>query len=76
MHVVIVCSGGGIAIGTLVREIRKEFNNAMQFDEIIKYEDIDDCEEEEEEYPRLTIKAMRSQVLSRKPKHIRARTTC
>lgn len=76
MEVVIVCSGGGIAIGALVEEIREELNNAMKFDEMIKCEDIDDWEEENAEYPRHEVKVMRSQVISRKPKHIRARTTC
>ncbi|HDR8052160.1 TPA: hypothetical protein QCY45_002970 [Bacillus cereus] len=76
MHVVIVCSSGGLSIGTLVDEIREEFNNAMEFDEMIKYEDIDDYEEEKPEYPRHEVKAIRSQVIIRKPKHIRARTTC
>lgn len=76
MHVVIVCSSGGLSIGTLVGEIREEFNNAMEFDEMIKYEDIDDCEEEKPEYSRHEVKVIRSQVIIRKPKHIRARTTC
>lgn len=76
MHVVIVCSSGGVSIGTLVEEIREEFNNAMKFDEMIKYEDIDGYEEEKPEYPRHEVKVIRSQVIIRKPKHIRARTTC
>lgn len=76
MHVVIVCSSGGISIGTLVEEIREEFNDTMEFDEMIKYKDIEDYEEEKMEYPRHEVKAMRSQVIIRKPKHIRARTTC
>ncbi|HDR8408844.1 hypothetical protein [Bacillus cereus group sp. BceL302] len=76
MHVVIVCSSGGVSIGTLVEEIREEFNNAMEFDEMIKYEDIDGYEEEKPEYPRHEVKVMRSQVIVRKPKHIRARTAC
>ncbi|MFA2857623.1 hypothetical protein [Bacillus paranthracis] len=76
MEVVIVCSGGRITIGTLVGEIRKEFNNAMEFDEMIKYEDIDDREEENLEYPQHEVKVMKSQVIDRKPKCIRARTVC
>ncbi|MBJ9983568.1 hypothetical protein IBT50_25335 [Bacillus sp. S70] len=76
MHVVIVCSSRGLSIGTLVEEIREEFNNAMEFDEMIKYEDIDDYEEEKLEYPRHEVKVIRSQVIISKPKHIRARTTC
>ncbi|MGS2750057.1 hypothetical protein ACVAMH_24695 [Bacillus zanthoxyli] len=75
MEVIIVCSGGGIAIGTLVEEIREEFNNAMEFDEIIKLEDIDGWEEDVE-YPEHEVKVLYSQVIIRKPKHIRARTTC
>ena len=76
MHVVIVCSSEGVSIGTLVEEIREEFNNAMEFDEMIKCEDIGDYEEEKPEYPRHEVKVIRSQVIIRKPKHIRARTTC
>ncbi|WOA61062.1 hypothetical protein [Bacillus mycoides] len=76
MEAVIVCSGGRIAIGALVEEIWEEFNNAMEFDEMIKYEDIDDREEENVEYPQHEVKFMQSQVISRKPKHIRARTAC
>ncbi|PHD85495.1 hypothetical protein [Bacillus toyonensis] len=83
MEVVIVCSMGAIAIGELVgfelevEEIRREFEAELTVADLITFDEVgEEWEEEKEEYPRHEVKVMRSQVIIRKPKHIRARTTC
>ncbi|PED84310.1 hypothetical protein CON65_02425 [Bacillus pseudomycoides] len=80
MKVLIVCGG---TLGEAFDILRKAFiNMGKQFEEL--NEMIKSCSmyEEEVEYkkrisfPRMTVNVMKSQVMDRKPKCIRARTVC
>lgn len=79
MKAVIVCGG---TLGEALDVIRKALVDAMWFDELNEL--VSDCRMYEEEVKFkertslhcLPIKVMKSQVLDRKPKCIRARTVC
>ncbi|MDA2525250.1 hypothetical protein PDQ32_09375 [Bacillus cereus] len=72
MNVIIVSEG---TLGEAFDNLRKAFLNAICFDELITYE-------EEIEYkecinfPHNVVKVLKSQVMDRKPRCIRARTVC
>lgn len=80
MEVVIVCGG---TLGEAFDILREAFINMSdqfkEFNDLIK----DACMYEEEleykeriSFPRMPVKVMKSQVMNRKPKCIRARTAC
>lgn len=80
MKVVIVC---GRTLGEVLDVLCKGFSNMQkqfeEFNELIRIAYIPDKEPEYKEhisYPFMPVKVMKSQVLDRKPKCIRARTVC
>ncbi|KMP17970.1 hypothetical protein PDK06_23755 [Bacillus cereus group sp. TH217LC] len=80
MEVIIVCGG---TLGEAFDMLRKAFiNTAKQIEEFVELIK-DACMYEEEpkykehiNFPFIPVKVMKSQVIDRKPKYIRARTVC
>lgn len=80
MQVIVVC---GRTSGEVFDMLHKAFSNMQkqlkEFSELIKIAYIHDEEPECKErisFPCMPVKAMKSQVIDRKPKCIRARTVC
>ncbi|MES9780302.1 hypothetical protein ABWK43_05360 [Bacillus thuringiensis] len=80
MEVIVVCGG---TLGEAFDMLHKAFSNMQkqfkEFSELIKIAYIHDEEPEYKErisYPFMPVKVMKSQVMDRKPKYIRARTVC
>lgn len=90
MEAVIVCIGsdGARAIAEILdyeivevveaEDVRTAWEAELKAVDMIMYEELWERieEEEKEEYPPQYIKKLTSQVIDRKPKYIRARTTC
>ncbi|MDA2051853.1 hypothetical protein PDM87_27950 [Bacillus cereus] len=80
MKVIVVCGGTmGEAFAMLYEAFTDMSKRIKEFNELIK----DACMYEEEvkhkeriSFPRNVVKVMKSQVIDRKPRRIRARTVC
>ncbi|EOP96236.1 hypothetical protein ACPCH0_15720 [Bacillus bombysepticus] len=72
MNVIIVSEG---TLGEAFDNLRKAFLNAICFDELITYEEEKEYKERIN-FPHNVVKVLKSQVMDRKPRCIRARTVC
>ncbi|MCU5350041.1 hypothetical protein J0803_11125 [Bacillus cereus] len=72
MNVIIVSVG---TLGEAFDNLRKAFLNAICFDELITYEEEIEYKERIS-FPHNVVKVLKSQVMDRKPRCIRARTVC
>ncbi|MEW9576672.1 hypothetical protein U9K47_15135 [Bacillus toyonensis] len=80
MKVIVVCGGTLVqAIDMLCKAFSSMQKQFEEFNELIKIAYMHDEEPEYKEhisFPLMTVKVMKSQVMDRKPKCIRARTMC
>ncbi|PTC12253.1 hypothetical protein [Bacillus wiedmannii] len=80
MQIIVVCGGTLVhAIDMLCKAFSGMQKQFEEFNELIKIAYMDDEEPECKErisFPFVPVKVMKSQVIDRKPKFIRARTVC